>query len=138
MSPTGQDTTTNGSRDDAGASGPTAPGFTLRSAIAAHKRATAGVVAVLVVAVALPFVPPFLGPRGVAHRDSTSCSQWSSASQAQQTAYSHLYFSEHVADPSGASDAGSITTAITDACIQAAYLGEADDMSVLAAIEHQY
>jgi len=43
---------------------------------------------------------------------------------------------EHGALAGGAHDAGSVEAAITSACNHAAYLGEADDISVLAALNH--
>jgi len=103
-----------------------------------HKGASAGAIALLFVLVAVTVAPAFLSSTGGALRDSASCSEWSSASQAQQNTYSHLYLNEYGALPSGARDANSIKSAINNACIHAAYLGEADDVSVVAAIKHQY
>lgn len=103
-----------------------------------HKRATAGAIALLIVLVAVTVVPALLSSSAGALSDSTSCSGWGSASQAQQTAYSHLYLDEYRVLASGASDPASVKSAVSTACIQAAYLGEADDVSVVAAVKHQY
>lgn len=106
--------------------------------VSRHKRASAGAIALVLVLVAVTVVPALLSTSGGVISDSTSCSGWGSASQAQQTAYSHLYLNQHGVLPSGARDADSVKSAVSKACIQAAYLGEADDVSVIAAIKHQY
>jgi Tfp pilus assembly protein PilX len=103
-----------------------------------HKRASAGAIALLFVLVAVTLLPALLSSSTAVLSDATSCSGWGSASQAQQTAYSRLYLNEHGVLASGASDPNSIKSAVSNACIQAAYLGEADDVSVIAAIKHQY
>ncbi len=105
--------------------------------ISQHKGAS-GAIALLFVLLVVTIVPVFFSSSGEALSDSTSCSGWSSASQAQQNAYSQLYLKEYGALPSGARDASSVRSAINAACIQAAYLAEADDLSVIAAIKHQY
>ena len=131
--------TTNSASGDAPASGPTVrERLTLRTVMSRHKGASAGAIALLFVLVAVTVSPAFLSSSGGALGDSTSCSGWGSASQAQQTAYSHLYLNEYGALPSGARDPNSIKSAVSNACIHAAYLGEADDVSVVAAIKHQY
>jgi hypothetical protein len=131
--------TTNSASGDAPASRPSVrERLTLRTVMSRHKGASAGAIALLFVLVAVTVSPAFLSSSGGALSDSTSCSGWGSASQAQQTAYSHLYLNEHGALPSGARDPNSIKSAVSNACIQAAYLGEADDVSVVAAIKHQY
>ena len=79
-----------------------------------------------------------LGSSGEALSDSSTCSEWSSASQAQQNAYSHLYVNEYGALLSIRPDAVRIESAIDRDCTHAAYLGESDDLSVYAAIRHQY
>jgi hypothetical protein len=112
--------------------------FSLGTVISRHKRASAGAIALVLVLVASTIVPAFLSSSPEAVSDSTTCSQWSSASPAQMNAYSRLYLSEHSALSSGASSASSIRSAISSACVRAAYLGEADDVSVAAAIKHEY
>lgn len=112
--------------------------LTLRAVISRRKRASAGAIALLLVLVAVTVAPAFLSSSGGALSDSTSCSEWSSASQAQQNTYSDLFGSEHGVLLSAGRDANSIRSAINNACIQAAYLGEADDVSVVGAIKHEY
>lgn len=70
--------------------------------------------------------------------DSTSCSAWSSATPKQQSAYARLYVKRHGALPSGSTDPASIETAVNDGCIQAFSFDEADTISVLQAIKHEY
>jgi hypothetical protein len=70
--------------------------------------------------------------------DSSTCSAWTSATQAQQTAYANLYISEHGSTVSGGLAAGSVESAINGDCNHAADLGEADDISVLAALNHAF
>lgn len=70
--------------------------------------------------------------------DSSTCSSWSAAGSSQQAAYAHLYVTEHGALAGGARDPGSVEAAVTSACNHAAYLGEADDISVLAALNHAF
>ena len=131
--------TANCASGDAPASRPTVrERLTLRTVMSRHKGASAGAIALLFVLVAVTVSPAFLSSSGGALSDSTSCSGWGSASQAQQTAYSHLYLNEYGALPSGARDPNSIKSAVSNACIHAANLGEADDVSVVAAIKHQY
>jgi hypothetical protein len=111
---------------------------TLRTVILRHKAAVAGGIALLFVLVAVMAATAVSSSSGGALGDSSSCSEWASASQAQQNAYSHLYVNEYGALRSGARDVDSVESAVDKACIQAAYLGEADDVSVVAAIKHQY
>jgi hypothetical protein len=101
-----------------------------------HKAASAGGIAFLLVVIAV-FAATALSSGG-ALSDSSSCSQWGAASPSQQAAYSRLYDREYVAAPSQAGDVGSIESAITQDCTKAAYLGESDDVSVIAAVKHQY
>ncbi len=105
--------------------------------ISRHK-GVSGAIALLLALIAVTVVPLFLSSSREAVSDSSSCSEWSSASQAQQNAYASLYLNEYGALPSGGRDASGIKSAINNACIQAAYLGEADDVSVVGALKHQY
>ncbi|MEO6859254.1 MAG: hypothetical protein ABI323_11835 [Solirubrobacteraceae bacterium] len=104
-----------------------------------HKGASVGGVALLLVLAAVTIAPAFLpSSAGGALNDSSSCSAWASARPAEQSAYSELYLKEHADLPDGAILPRSVMSAITNACSHAAYLGEADDMSVIAALRHEY
>ena len=68
--------------------------------------------------------------------DSSTCPAWGSASQNQRSAYARLYIAEY---PSGAARDQDTTEAdLTSACTHAAYLGEADDVSLVAAMNHAF
>src|SRR5437879_4077551 len=70
--------------------------------------------------------------------DSTACSTWGSANHAEQAAYAGLYVKEHGALASGARDVASVEDAVNAGCTQAFSFDEADTVSVLQAIKHQY
>ena len=120
---------------------PAPPAFevpTLRGAIRAHKRLFAAAMVVVIVAVGFTVLttvfssPSSAGPLS----DASTCSQWSSATTAQQTAYSHLYINEH--RDAGFLSVPAVTSAIHSDCVTAAYLGESDDVSVVAALNHAF
>jgi hypothetical protein len=99
--------------------GPDGP--SLRTIIARHKRETAVVVALVIV---------LIGTMAATALPSSR----SSAGQSQQATYARLYLTEY----GGTRDAASVVSAINSACTHAAYLGEADDVSVVAAINHAF
>jgi hypothetical protein len=72
--------------------------------------------------------------------DSTSCSGWAAASPAQQNAYAYLYIKEYATllGSTPRVSAASVETAIDADCGKAADLGDADEVSVLGALKHQY
>jgi hypothetical protein len=112
--------------------------FSLSALVAGHKRATAAIVVVVVAMIALTVVPALAGTSSSALSDSATCSQWTTAPSKQQTAYGHLYLQEHRVAPDTDVDADAVTRAISKACVQAAYLGEADDVSLVAAFRHEF
>jgi hypothetical protein len=109
----------------------------LKALVLRHKAASAGAAAVLLIVLSV-LVPAVLPGGAGALSDSASCSDWASASQSQQNAYSQRYLNEHGALPSGAGDVTGVRSAINNDCIKAAYLGESDDVTIIAAIEHAY
>lgn len=113
--------------------GPDGP--SLKAIILRHKRATAGAIALVVVLLGVMAAAALPSAKAGPLADSSSCSAWTSASAAQQTAYAHLYISEHV---SAAPAPGSVESAINSACNHAAYLGEADEVSIVAALNHAF
>lgn len=110
---------------------------TLRGAVQAHKRATAAAVLLLAALVAIVIVSA-LGSRVSRITDSTPCSVWGSAPQNQRDAYSALYVKQHGPLPSGASDAPTIEGVIDDGCTMAYGFDEADTVTVLQAVRHEY
>jgi hypothetical protein len=131
--------TTNNPSGDASVSGPTArERSNARTLILRHKVAFIGGIALLFALVAVMAATVLLSSSREALSDSSSCSEWSSASQAQQNAYSHLYVDEYGALLSRGLDVISIESAINRDCTRAAYLGESDELSLYAAIRHRY
>ncbi len=106
--------------------------------MARHKGASAVAIVVVVLLVAFTVAAAITGSSNAALSDSTSCSQWVSSRQAQQNAYAQPYLKEHGAPSSGVRSADGVRSTITSTCTQAAYLGESDDVSVVAAIKHDY
>lgn len=112
--------------------------WTLTSLIRRHPRLTAGSLALVIVLVAVTLLTTVSSPHRVGLTDAASCSQWAAATPGQQRAYSHLYIDEYgrVADTAG--NAAAVRTAIHRACTHASYLGEADDISIIAALRHAF
>jgi hypothetical protein len=111
--------------------------LTLRGLLAANRRLSVGVLAILLVLAAI-IAASVLGPRVSRISDSTSCSAWGSANQAKRDAYAALYVKEHGPLPSGAIGAGTIEGVIDDGCTKAYGFDEADTVTVLQAIRQQY
>jgi hypothetical protein len=109
----------------------------LKAVIFRHKAASALAAAVLLIVLSV-LASVLLPGGGGALSDSASCSAWASASQSQQNAYSQLYLNEHGRVPSGAAGVSGVRSAINNDCVKAAYLGESDDVTIVAAIEHAY
>ena len=112
--------------------GPDGP--SLRTIIARHKRETAVVVVLVIVLVGTMAAAALPSSRASALSDASTCSAWASAGQSQQTTYARLYLTEY----GGTRGTASVVSAINSACTHAAYLGEADDVSILAAINHAF
>jgi Flp pilus assembly pilin Flp len=110
---------------------------TLRRFVLAHKRASAVALGVLAVIVALAVVTG-LDSRVSRIADASPCSLWSSATQRERDAYATRYVKDHGPLPSGASDPGTIEGVIDDGCTQAYGFDEADSVTVLQAVRHQY
>lgn len=101
-----------------------------------YKAASAGALVALM-ALALTIVASaFSNSSAIPLKDSTTCSEWSVATAAQRSAYAQLYIGEHAG--AGALAPDGVVSAINADCTHAAYLGEADDLSVLAALQHAY
>jgi hypothetical protein len=102
-----------------------------------HKRVSLAVT-VLVVAFGAALVPAVLTSGSWKVRDSSSCSTWSSANQAQQTAYTRMFVKEHGPLPNGARSPAGIEAAINSGCTAAFAYDEADTVNVTQAINGRY
>src|SRR5437016_14371323 len=110
-------TSTGAPREGVRATGQGGVSWTLRALIARHKRSSLGVLAVIVVMLAV-FVVTALGSSAGSVTDSTTCSGWGSSNQDQQRAYASLYVSEHGPLKSGATDPASVEAVINKGCGQ--------------------
>lgn len=113
-------------------------GISLRALIVRYKAASAATAAFVLVVVLVTAATVVASSSAAALSDSSTCSEWAAAGQAQQSAYAHRYINEQRAQVIEAPSAVSVESALQSACNQAAYLGEADDLSVVAAIKHDY
>jgi hypothetical protein len=102
-----------------------------------HKRVSAAILAIVIALVGI-IVASDLTSRVSRIGDSTPCSVWGATNQAKRDAYAALYLRQHGPLPSGASDAGTIEGVIDNGCTQAFGFDEADTVTVLQAIRHQY
>jgi hypothetical protein len=110
----------------------------VRTIVRRHKAATAGAIAVVLVLLGAMVAAALPSAKAGALTDSSTCSAWSSATQAQRSAYAHLYITEHGSSVSGGLGAANVESTINGDCNHAAYLGEADDISIVAALNHAF
>lgn len=110
----------------------------VRTIVRRHKAATAGAIVVVLVLIGAMVAAALPSAKAGALSDSSTCSAWSSATSAQQAAYAHLYITEHASSVSGGLGAPSVQATINGDCNHAAYLGEADDISIIAALNHAF
>lgn len=113
-----------------------APQPSLRAVAAKHKWLTLGGLAVVIL-LAAAVILGTLGARMSRVSDSTSCSGWSAATQAQQSTYAALYANGHGL-PSGIRNAAGVEEAINRGCIEAFSFDEADTVTVVQALKRQY
>jgi hypothetical protein len=118
--------------------GDAAERWTLTALIRRHTRLAAASLALVVVLVAVTLLTEVSSPRRVALSDAASCAQWAAATPSQQIAYSHLYIDEHGRFADTAAHAAGVRTEIERACTHASYLGEADDISIIAGLRHAF
>lgn len=111
--------------------------LSLRALLLRHKRVSLGLLAVLAVFVAVT-VPEALHAGSLTVTDSTSCSAWGAAKPKQQTAYARTYLTRHGSHARNLATVADVQTAVDNGCIQAFSYDEADTISVLQAINHQY
>ena len=111
--------------------------WTLRSLLARHKRVALGLAALLVLVVATTVLSA-LGSKAGAVSDSTTCTQWGSANQAQQAAYAKLYVKEHGSLRGGGTSASRIIDAINTGCARAYGDDASDTVTVAQAISDKF
>lgn len=114
------------------------PRLSITSLMRAHRRASAGAIVFVLLVVAVTIITTVSSPSRAALSDSATCSEWGAATAAQKIAYSHVYINEYGAFANTARNADAVEAAIDKSCIRAAYLGEADDVSVLASLRHAF
>ena len=130
---------TNSDPGDTAASGASAhERWTLTSLMLGHKRVAAGSIVLVLAVIAVTIVTTVSSPSRQPLSASASCTQWAAGTSAQKIAYSHLYINEYGRVPNTARYAAAVETAINKACTKASYLGEADDISVLASLRHAF
>ena len=112
--------------------------WTLTSLMLRHRRASAAAITIVLVAIGLTIVTTVSGHSRQPLSDATTCTAWASATRSQKVAYAQLYINEHGAFPNTPRYGAAVQTAIDRACTHASYLGEADDISVLASIRHAF
>jgi Flp pilus assembly pilin Flp len=124
--------------------GPAAPGpsevehWTLTALVRRHRRATGVSIALVLAVVAVTILTTVSHASRQPLSDSANCSQWAAATSAQKIAYSHVYIEEYGRYANTASRAAAVTVAINRACTEASYLGESDDLSILAGLRHSF
>ncbi len=99
-----------------------------------HKRGAALIIGIIVVFIAMTAVSIAMSNGNSPLADSTPCTQWPAASPAQQLAYSRLYIRESGSKHTVAQ----IRSILTGDCVQSAYLGESDDVTLIAALHQAY
>lgn len=103
-----------------------------------HRKASAVIAAIVLAMILLTVLTSVSGGNGGALTDSTSCTQWASSSASQQNAYAQLFLNEHGALPNGEGTVTTVRSDINSECVHAAYLGESDDVTVVAAVNHAF
>jgi len=107
--------------------------WTVRRLVARHKPAAIAAVA-LVALTLVTIAVSLVGSAAVAVSDATTCSQWGSATQDQQTAYARLYIREHGPPRGVGSQPVSVIGAINNGCMQAYANDISDNVTVAQAI----
>jgi hypothetical protein len=96
-------------------------------------------VAALIVVMLAAILVPVLGSNGrPAASDSTTCSEWGSATQAQQLAYGRLYLREHGPLRDGDASPAGVISAINNGCAQAYGDDVSDTATVVQAISGNF
>jgi ABC-type transport system involved in cytochrome c biogenesis permease component len=110
----------------------------LSGLILAHKRATAIVAGIVLVLIVISVLPAVLGSSSGALNDATTCSEWAAASGDQKVAYAQLFLRENGSLTNAGQTPAAVQNTITQGCVRAAYLSEADDISVIGAVNKAF
>jgi hypothetical protein len=111
--------------------------WTLRALFARHKLAAATTAAAIVVLLTTILIAAF-GSTGGPVTDATTCSEWGSSNQDQQTAYARLYVREHPPPPGVATSPASIIGAINNGCNRAYTDDVSDTTTVVQALRGDF
>lgn len=111
--------------------------FSVRGLLRRHKLVALGLAGIIALMLAMILVA-VLGPKGGAVTDSTTCTQWGSANQAQQAAYGKLYVKEHGPLRGGGSSSSEVIAAINNGCAQAYGDDVSDTVTVRQAISGNF
>ena len=103
-----------------------------------HRYVAAGSLIVALALIAVTLLTTVSDPHRQPLSDSASCSQWAAATPAQKLGYAHVYINEYGNFANTASKAAAVKTAINRSCTEASYLGEADDVTVIASLRHAF
>jgi hypothetical protein len=112
--------------------------WTLTSLLRRHPRVTAASFLAVVAGIAVTVLTTVGSARPQPLANSASCSQWAAATRSEQLAYSHLYIDEYGRLADTTRHAEAVREQIARACTHASYLGEADDITILAAKRHSF
>jgi hypothetical protein len=113
---------------------PAAEPWSMRTLFARHKGIAIGALALLAVLVAFTAVG-VLSSGALVVSDSTTCTEWGSATYTQQRAFAVRYLSEHGSLPGGVRAPASVVAAINGGCTQAYANDVQDNLTVVQAIE---
>lgn len=111
--------------------------WTLRGLLARHKMAGLAVLAGIALLLAMLLLAIF-GSKAGAVTDATTCTQWGSANQSQQSAYARLYVREHGPLRGGATSPASVIAAINNGCTTAYGDDVSDNVTVVEAISGNF
>src|SRR6202012_3284793 len=106
--------------------------WNLLSLLRRHPRVTAASLLAVVAAVAVTILTTVGNARPQPLANAASCAQGAAATRSEQLAYSNLYIDEYGRFADTARRADEVRAQISRACTHASYLGEADDITILA------
>jgi Flp pilus assembly pilin Flp len=112
--------------------------LTFRAIVRRYKAASAVAFGLVLALIAVVLAAAASGPSTTPLSDATSCSQWAAATATQQTAYGYLYLREYGDLLSSARAARGVRSTLDVDCAKAADLGDSDEVTVVAAIKHEY
>ena len=127
---------TDGGPGAAGSGAP--PGWSLTSFMLAHKRASAASIVVVLALIVATVLTTVANPARAPLTDASTCSAWAAGTGAQKIAYALVYIGEYGGGPDTRRTAQTVVTTIDNECVRASYLGEADDVSILASLRHAF